>query len=81
MTRYRLDLRALPGPVPPEVRLRGLLKTALRGYRLRCTAVEQVDRTDMSASTPDAPALRGTPARGIRREKARGPYSEGCARE
>ncbi len=45
MTRYRMILRALPGDSrPPEIRLRRLLKIALRAFRLRCDRVELVPR-------------------------------------
>lgn len=41
---FILTLEPLPdqpghAPIPPEIRLRQLLKIALRGFRLRCTAV------------------------------------------
>jgi hypothetical protein len=50
---YRLTLRAQPGAVPPVVRLRRLLKTALRSFGLRCLAVEEV-RPDDPEPCPDA---------------------------
>ena len=37
--RYTLVLRSLPSAVPSIIRLRRLLKTALRVYSLRCTDV------------------------------------------
>lgn len=40
--RYRLELRPLASDVPAAVRLRRFLKSALRGYQLRCTSVEEV---------------------------------------
>ncbi len=39
---YRLTFRALPGELPVPIRLRHLLKDALRSYGLRCTAIEEV---------------------------------------
>lgn len=36
---YRLTLQAGPGSVPPQVRLRRLLKTLLRGYGFRCLEI------------------------------------------
>jgi hypothetical protein len=39
---FRLTLKPAPGPVPAVVRLRRLLKACLRGYGLRCVAVEEV---------------------------------------
>lgn len=45
MTRYRMILRALDGDKrPPEIRLRQLLKVALRAFHLRCDRVELVPR-------------------------------------
>jgi hypothetical protein len=40
---YRLELEALPGEVPAHVRLRRLLKFALRGCALRCRRAEEVE--------------------------------------
>jgi len=40
--RYHLDLEALPGNAPPEVRMRRLLKTLLRAYGMRCIAIEEI---------------------------------------
>jgi hypothetical protein len=40
----RLTLRPQPGPVPPWPRLRKLLKRLLRGYGLRCVALEEVGK-------------------------------------
>ncbi len=39
---YRLTLCPEPGPVPPAVRLRQVLKTLLRRHGLRCIQVEQL---------------------------------------
>lgn len=47
-----LVLEGKPGEVPAIVRLRGLLKTALRGFGLRCiTAVETPANTQTREST------------------------------
>ena len=35
--RYRLELRSLPSEIPPEIRLRRLLKALLRQYAFRVT--------------------------------------------
>jgi hypothetical protein len=48
---YRLTLRPLPGPVPPHIRLRQLLKRALRSCGLRCTTLEE-----LPDATPPEPA-------------------------
>jgi hypothetical protein len=42
--RYRIDLEALPAEsgLPPEIRLRAILKIALRGFRLKCLRVEEL---------------------------------------
>jgi hypothetical protein len=40
--KFAIELRAIPGPVPPEIRLRRFLKMALRGYGLRCTGCREV---------------------------------------
>jgi hypothetical protein len=47
---YRLTLRPLPGSCPPIVRLRQLLKVAVRAFRLRCVAVEELS----AGRRPDA---------------------------
>jgi hypothetical protein len=39
---FRLVLRAVPGGGPVEVRLRSLLKVALRAFGFRCVKVEEV---------------------------------------
>ena len=41
-TDYRIMLHAQASDVPAIVRLRELLKVALRDYRFKCTAVEQI---------------------------------------
>jgi hypothetical protein len=41
--KYRLTLLALSDEAPPAVRLRMLLKRALRAYRLRCVKVEEIE--------------------------------------
>jgi hypothetical protein len=49
--KYRLTLLALKDEAPPAVRLRMLLKRALRAYRLRCLQVEEITG-DPTASIP-----------------------------
>jgi len=39
---YRITLRGQSSDLPAIVRLRQLLKVALRSYRFKCTAVEQI---------------------------------------
>jgi hypothetical protein len=46
---YRLELEALPGDVPAHVRLRRLLKFALRGCALRCLRAEEMETTGREA--------------------------------
>ena len=42
MTRWILHLRPLPSDVPDAVRIRGLLKVALRRFKLRALDVAQL---------------------------------------
>jgi hypothetical protein len=53
--RYALTLEALPGDVPSERRLAGLLRVALRRFRLRCVSAKEL------------PAAGGCPALGAPR--------------
>jgi hypothetical protein len=53
--RYRLELEAQSNDVPAAVRLRGLLKYALRVCGLRAVSVEEVP-TDRPASAEVAAA-------------------------
>jgi hypothetical protein len=39
---FRITMRAQPSDLPAIVRLRQLLKVALRSYRFRCVSVEQI---------------------------------------
>lgn len=39
---WQLTLKPLPGPVPPVVRMRRILKSLLRTYGFRCTKVEEI---------------------------------------
>ena len=39
---YRLVIEALPNTIDPTIRLRSLLKTALRRFGFRCVRVEEV---------------------------------------
>jgi hypothetical protein len=42
MTEYVIHLRARPGPTAPAIRLRRLLKLALRGFGMICTNVAEI---------------------------------------
>jgi hypothetical protein len=52
-TTYTLTLTPTPGDVPPEIRLRRLLKTALRVYGLRCVSVSQTHVSETGVILPD----------------------------
>jgi hypothetical protein len=39
---FRIDLEALPSEIPPEIRLRAVLKMALRRCELKCLRVEEL---------------------------------------
>lgn len=51
MTRYLVELTPVGGSpwqgVPPDERLRRLLKAMLRSYGMRCTSVRPVGRTEV----------------------------------
>ena len=49
----RLTLHPLPDDVPVEVRLRQLLKVALRRFRLRCVSVEEVASPVQRPTNPE----------------------------
>ena len=56
---YRLKLRAMPDDVPAVIRLRGLLKVALRSFGMRCVEVKEVkppldDQGDIAVSKSSA---------------------------
>jgi hypothetical protein len=55
---YRLEVRAEGAGPPADVRVRRLLKAMLRGYGLRCVAVEEVP-PGPPPGPPDGPDLRG----------------------
>ena len=59
---YRLLVRPLPDATDPEGyrRLRALLKTMLRGYRIRCCSFEAVTTADVA--TADAAERSGKEA-------------------
>jgi hypothetical protein len=60
----RLTLRAPPDSVPPEVRMRKLLKALLRAYRFRCTHIDYPadPATTVQTSVPDpSPQPETTP--------------------
>jgi hypothetical protein len=48
---YTLTLRPIPSDVPTALRLRKLLKFALRGCALRCTGIQQNGTASASADT------------------------------
>jgi hypothetical protein len=53
--RYRVELRAVgPDDVPVVVRLRRLLKVALRAFGLRAVRVEQVEPAGNEPAVTDA---------------------------
>src|SRR5262245_5257347 len=56
---YRVTLEPLPSTVPPHVRLKLLLKQALRQHALKCTKLEQ-----LPAEPPGRPDSRPGPAEG-----------------
>lgn len=58
-TRYAIELRPEPGDVPGIVRLRRLLKSALRGYGLRCVAVRELAGEDDAGASQGADAAEG----------------------
>jgi hypothetical protein len=47
--RYRVVLEALGDDVPPHVRLRAFLKSALRAWGLRCRSVEELPPSRVQA--------------------------------
>jgi hypothetical protein len=51
--KYTFTVEALPGSVPPEVRVRRFLKAAFRSYGLRVVAMNEVDPSPTSKA-PDA---------------------------
>jgi hypothetical protein len=59
--RYELVLVAQPGEVPPIVRLRHLLKLALRGLRLKCVSVREVTIDPAAAPVEQADYVRTNP--------------------
>ena len=72
MSDYVLTLRSLPGDAPPEIRLRKLLKLALRTCRFRCIGIQQKDTTTAiveDATTP-APSEPPTPQTSRKRKRA-----------
>jgi hypothetical protein len=53
---WTLVFEALPDPAPVAVRVRGLLKRALRSYRLKCVAIGGTP-----PATPTGPAPATSP--------------------
>ena len=54
MSNYRITLRPLKSDIPPEVRLRRLLKIALRSCELRCENISIIG-TDAGGPQSDEP--------------------------
>ena len=52
-----ITLRALPGSVPPVVRVRRMLKAAGRSYNLRAVSVDGPEPSKPPVGQPDAPDL------------------------
>jgi hypothetical protein len=44
--QYRLTLQAEQDPIDPILRLRALLKRALRDYKIRCIRIERIADED-----------------------------------
>ena len=68
MPRYLILLESTPGDAPPIIRLRHLLKAALRQYGLRCAEAEEVPEEPIEPVTRHARGRRidldaPTPAR------------------
>ena len=55
---YRLELRALPSSIPPEIRLRRALKALLRVYRFRVTDYGLASPT--ATATPTKPIVEAS---------------------
>ena len=53
---YRLTLRPLPSSIAPAIRLRALLKYALRACRLRCVHVEELPADSGATRGAERPA-------------------------
>jgi hypothetical protein len=52
---YVVRLRPLPSNIAPAIRLRQVLKFALRACRLRCLAVQELPAgTEATGTAPDA---------------------------
>ncbi len=52
--RFLIELEALPDDIPVPVRLRRLLKVALRGFRFRCRSIGPVPAKDSKSHPDDA---------------------------
>ncbi|HET6249490.1 MAG TPA: hypothetical protein VFE47_17505 [Tepidisphaeraceae bacterium] len=55
MTTYAIILRPIDQAVPAEVRLRRLLKAALRAYGLRCIDVRELPADQERTNNPRIP--------------------------
>lgn len=52
MIRFSIELEAIPShELPAAVRLRGLLKTALRAFGLKCVYAKELTEPDAQDST------------------------------
>ena len=71
MARYILVLESTPGPPPPIIRLRALLKASLRVYGLRCAEVEEIPT--------DGPEPARRHARGLRIDITQNTKLEDCS--
>ena len=52
MSEYILTIRSLPSAVPSTIRLRRLLKMALRTYQFRCTDYRLIDESHPECDKP-----------------------------
>jgi hypothetical protein len=63
--RYVVELAALPDDVPPHVRLKHFLESALRAWRLRCRSIRE--------TPPQTPPVATHQGSGRRRRGRGGP--------
>jgi hypothetical protein len=52
MSHWTIHLRPEPSDVPVEIRVRRLLKLALRRFALRCTDVREIEPTAPDSAPP-----------------------------
>jgi len=65
---YRVDLQPIASNIPEAIRLRRFLKSALRSFGLRCTAVEQIGTAQGLEGTGDTSGQSEPPTRQIERK-------------